>query len=1375
MTPLFRLLLTAALLTAAACNEPQPGGRFRVEFAWADGPPAAEQTLYAYSAVQALRDGKEPQTLSTAGPEAYEPGIELGFRDVPLGRALRVIVELRASRDLNEAPLYYGISERFAIDPGDDLVVPIRIELRAAPGKSDAQLAIIATGEPGYTNTADVRLRVSSAGAVAVLLSNRAGLPADATERVELDADATQQELDWNLDDGLPEPCRDEDSCERRVFARLLDAEGYASAIFDARTILDTRAPSVASDPPIERTLSAAQDNPLARPELMRYLQRVRPGTRVRLAFTLSEAVRAAPVVSARSQASDAVLEWKAKSSEGGTSFVYELEYAAGLAADGGEETFLVQISAHDRAGNQRTIQLDAEHGFSADTDAPEAPRGLVYERAPWGNGGAGAAQLGVRAAAKAVEPEAVLEILDGPTASARSLGAGLADASGGMAWLELAPPDLPRAYARAIDAAGNASEVTAISDVAWSASFADVGRGNPHRFESRSWFLGTLEQRDARIAQGVALTKADGDQLAARGGGRFSRAETPEHASIWFSPLGVFDRVHGRAVGYGQRAPCPVTGMSCDATWSWNGQRLDVQAASTRPLGPVVWHGGRGRALILDGTADDCPDGPGAWCSHTVYWDGAKTFERVSAPEATIPRNVGMDALLVYDERRDRVVMFGGYGEPEEKACTFEVCGDTWQWDGARWTELAAVSGTPSPRAGPAGTYDPRLGLTILFGGTNRPETDDPGTEEWLNSWRDLDDTWTFDGERWTQQRAPQGAPPQPQGRSAAVMTYSSRLGRAVMYGGTRHSGGCDGASTPECSGLWSWAGTHWERIEELGPRPAGRTELSFVEGPFGELLVLGGRRDSNAAGDCPESDFGGFMCTGLWAFEFASDDSGAALLRGRWRNYADEVVMREASTLPVSDAHPVTDRALGWDQRSETLRMVTGDAGDRWESRVWDGHPELMCQDPAQAAFLATLQTRVWTWTGNGFAPIAPDAAHSPRYGHALVWSAALNAPLLLGGRTQTACASGSGLCCDAASGAMCETSWLLDAQQRLAAGPSLRGGPGARAAAGVASIGGDVLLFGGYRYAADGTASTLGETWRFGNSGWSRVESAEEPSPRFAPAFAYDPSSDRALLFGGEDNAVNAACGAALADTHVFHAGAWQALSPEHAPSARRGAALAFAPGRNALVLYGGASPGSCDGPVDACSDVWEWQGDDWRAVELTDPEGDGDPGPHVGHVMATDLARGEIVLHGGGFPSSTPGVSPENSWVWHPGAAARPAQVASFDLTSASAPSGASVRALSLIWHGSAQSSAGSEVELLAWCRGRFVPAAELGFERDSEGWTNTRPDALALLRYAQAERETLTLALIPKGPNGTTPGYASLATDQLALRVSYRLP
>ena len=84
--------------------------------------------------------------------------------------------------------------------------------------------------------------------------------------------------------------------------------------------------------------------------------------------------------------------------------------------------------------------------------------------------------------------------------------------------------------------------------------------------------------------------------------------------------------------------------------------------------------------------------------------------------------------ATLVYDEKRDVSVLFGG----DSQAGT--PLSDTWEWDGTTWKQrMTPAPGTPDPRFEHMSAYDPRRQKVLLFGGRG--------------SGMKMSDVWEFDG----------------------------------------------------------------------------------------------------------------------------------------------------------------------------------------------------------------------------------------------------------------------------------------------------------------------------------------------------------------------------------------------------------------------------------------------------------------------------------------------------------------------------------------------------------------------------------------------------------------------------------------------------
>lgn len=156
----------------------------------------------------------------------------------------------------------------------------------------------------------------------------------------------------------------------------------------------------------------------------------------------------------------------------------------------------------------------------------------------------------------------------------------------------------------------------------------------------------------------------------------------------------------------------------------------------------------------------------------------------------------------IAYDSDRGRVVLFGG-------ANASKVRGDTWEWDGRRWSPVSQAG--PGPRTFPAMTYDsvrkkvvPFGGNRVLFGRT--PEEN-----------RFLDDTWEWDGRRWAQIPAAGPAP-----RAEAAMAFDGRPGRVVLFGGYNGVG----EARRRLEDTWEWDGDKWVQKER------GKTRMRIENG---------------------------------------------------------------------------------------------------------------------------------------------------------------------------------------------------------------------------------------------------------------------------------------------------------------------------------------------------------------------------------------------------------------------------------------------------------------------------------------------------------------------------------------------------------------
>jgi hypothetical protein len=206
---------------------------------------------------------------------------------------------------------------------------------------------------------------------------------------------------------------------------------------------------------------------------------------------------------------------------------------------------------------------------------------------------------------------------------------------------------------------------------------------------------------------------------------------------------------------------------------------------------------------------------GIGGFFGDTWEWDGANWVQ-----VATTGPSARAAHATAYESQRGRTVMFGGHDSTG-------MLGDTWEWDGAAWLPQIFASG-PAPRFTHAMAYDSQRGRTVLFGGNN------PGVL--------YGDSWEWDGIAWTQM-----SNTGPVARWLHAMAYDSQRGRTVMFGGGNYSG--------LLSDTWEWDGTAWTQVATTGPSPRW-THAMAHDSQRGRTVLFGGDGNNGNPGDTWEWD---------------------------------------------------------------------------------------------------------------------------------------------------------------------------------------------------------------------------------------------------------------------------------------------------------------------------------------------------------------------------------------------------------------------------------------------------------------------------------------------------------------------------------------
>ncbi|MHC1765338.1 MAG: CARDB domain-containing protein [Verrucomicrobiia bacterium] len=163
-----------------------------------------------------------------------------------------------------------------------------------------------------------------------------------------------------------------------------------------------------------------------------------------------------------------------------------------------------------------------------------------------------------------------------------------------------------------------------------------------------------------------------------------------------------AYDSSRKRVVLYGGYLPAQEREL--DDTWEYDGTRWMLITNATQP-GPRVAH-----AMAWDGAHVVLFGGQGKGTVHGDTW--AWTGDKWNLVASTGPP-ARQSHAMAYDERCDRVVLFGG-GPTAGTAKD-----DTWEWNRTNWIERTSAG--PNPRWQHALAYHAASGEVILFGGYRR------------------------------------------------------------------------------------------------------------------------------------------------------------------------------------------------------------------------------------------------------------------------------------------------------------------------------------------------------------------------------------------------------------------------------------------------------------------------------------------------------------------------------------------------------------------------------------------------------------------------------------------------------------------------------
>lgn len=220
---------------------------------------------------------------------------------------------------------------------------------------------------------------------------------------------------------------------------------------------------------------------------------------------------------------------------------------------------------------------------------------------------------------------------------------------------------------------------------------------------------------------------------------------------------------------------------------------------------------------------------------NQTWQYDGATWTQLLPATAPT----ARLLASLVHDSARNRFVLYGGWGSALSIGT---ASNQTWEFDGTTWTQMAPTASPPGLWKHGA-CFDSGRNRVVVYGGA-------------LNGFPIAENaTWEYSGTTWTQVAT--AANPGPLERPA--MCYAQTLGRTVLFGGID-------PQTGGTSATWFYDGANWQQVLVAGPQPSVRTGARMVfDNARGVCVLTGGMDPVNGAARNDTWEFDGTAWTQL------------------------------------------------------------------------------------------------------------------------------------------------------------------------------------------------------------------------------------------------------------------------------------------------------------------------------------------------------------------------------------------------------------------------------------------------------------------------------------------------------------------------------
>ncbi|HVK84313.1 MAG TPA: DUF4215 domain-containing protein [Kofleriaceae bacterium] len=500
----------------------------------------------------------------------------------------------------------------------------------------------------------------------------------------------------------------------------------------------------------------------------------------------------------------------------------------------------------------------------------------------------------------------------------------------------------------------------------------------------------------------------------------------------------------------------------------------LTLDRPGPRDLGyPVMAYDEARQQLVMFGVGKG---GAATW-----IFDGTGWHQGPPGPSAR------MGAAMAYDPARQRIVLFGGKlptGVQTEYA-------DTWELDGASWTQVQITGNRPPARHDHQMAYDATRQRIVLVGGATGPLA--------FESFRS--DTWTFDGTTWASIPAAL-----PAGRKDAGLAFDEARQQLVLVGGT-------GSSAATKTEMWALDASTWTLLATSVPA-TNKGELVY-DRVRARLVLLGdGNTWEEQATTWTARTDSPIMLSEGYAEAFAYDPvRGRSVLYGAGQHWElGDAWTRDpfciARLEPVRAVFDSARTRLVVHGGRRSVETWTRDAAGAWTLLTTPSTPmpsgdAALVYDPVRRATLG-FGTRdgageTWLLEDDAWRQLTTATTPPARIGHRLVYDVEHQRVVMSGGADPTT---------ERPHG----DTWTFDGVDWQRIESKLT--PAARSIAGVVydAARGRVVLAGG----EGGFNTLLSDHWELVDSEWG--EATPMPAPREGGKFVYDPVRRRPVWLAG-----------------------------------------------------------------------------------------------------------------------------------------------------------------------------------------------------------------------------------------------------------------